>query len=174
MLQRVKQVVSALTARITAADRSFVSQYLNQQEEQFFWAMNLPDQYHALQVAYTVECLANGRQDVDHQLLTRCALLHDIGKQQGDVSTADKIVTVLAHRLAPRWARRWGKLGRGGKIANLQHAFYIYFHHANRSAAMLKTLGLEAEAAIVARHHEAPEDTDPPELRLLRQADDLH
>ena len=174
MLQRVKQFIAALTARITAADRQLVSQELSLEESQLFWAMNLPDQRHALNVATTAMKLAGKWPTIDRQLLLRCALLHDVGKVKGDLSTFDKIITVLAYKAIPRWARSWGRYGRGNKLANVRHAFYIYFHHGDRSATMLRELGLDQEAAIVAKHHEAPVDDDPPELVLLRQADELH
>ena len=174
MIQRVKQVIAALTATISADDWEFVRNHLNKDGERLFAAMNLPDKRHVLNVAHTAMKLAAGVDIVDKPLLIRCALLHDAGKQQGDVSTWDKIAAVLAHNLAPRWARRWAEQGRGTKIANLRHAFHIYFHHAARSAAMLRALGMEAEAEIVACHHDAPQPGEPIELTLLRQADNLH
>ena len=174
MIQRVKQVAAALTAKVSDRDWEFVRNHLDKDGERLFGAMNLPDKRHVLNVAYTAMKMADSADNVDKPLLIRCALLHDAGKQQGDVSTGDKIAAVLAHNIAPRWARRWARQGRGTRIANLRHAFYIYFHYAARSAVLLQELGLEAEAAIVARHHDAPQPGEPVELTLLRQADDLH
>jgi putative nucleotidyltransferase with HDIG domain len=173
--KRVKQVIAALTARITKQDRAFVARYLVPAEAGLFWQMNLPDQRHALNVAYTARDLAAREANVNQELLIRCALLHDVGKIKGDVSTADKIITVILDKIAPAWVRRWGRSGRGGKVANLRHAVYIYYHHAARGAAMLQAAGVAEEiTAIVARHHETPADGEPPELRLLREADNLN
>lgn len=175
MITRVRQVVSAFTARISQADKDFVAAHLNPPEQALFWGMNLPDQRHALNVAYTAGRLAGGNDRIDCRLLTKCALLHDVGKVYGDVSTADKIITVIAHRLAPHWAKRWGRPGRGNKLQNLRHAFYVYFHHPARSAALLQQAGTAAAIAdIVAKHHTAPAKDDPPELEILRQADQQH
>lgn len=175
MLRRVKQFFAACTASISPVDRLFVARYLEQAEQALFWGMNLPDQRHALNVAGTARQLAAGSPAVDLLLLTKCALLHDVGKVSGDVSTADKILTVVAHSLAPQWARQWGRAGRGGRLQNLRHAFYVYFHHPDRSAALLRQAGVsEAIATIVARHHAAPAEQDPPELIILRQADNRH
>ena len=175
MSKRIKQVVAALTARITEKDRKFVEQYLGSNEAAFFWQMNLPDQRHALNVAYTALVLAAETEGFNQQLLLKCALLHDVGKVKGDVSTADKIITVILDKFVPRWSRSWGRLGRGGKIENLRHAVYIYYHHAARGAAMLKAAGICSQVTdIVARHHEAPAAGEPPELRLLRTADSLN
>ncbi len=174
MIQRVKQVVAAFAASIADGDRQFVSSHLSKREETLFWAMNLPDQRHALNVAYTAIDLAGDAPHINKELLIRCALLHDVGKKKGDVSTGDKIAAVLCHGLAPRWMKRWARPGRGSKISNLRHAFYIYLHHAARSAKMLQALGLTAEATIIACHHEPRSPREAPELTLLRTADDLN
>ena len=168
-------MISALTARITEADRQFIGQHLLPGEAALFWQMNLPDQRHALNVAYTALELAAQERGINQDLLLKCALLHDVGKVKGDVSTADKIITVILDKIAPDWVRKWGRSGRGGKIANLRHAVHTYYHHAARGAAMLSAAGVAAEiTGIVARHHEAPADGEPPELRLLRTADSLN
>lgn len=138
--------------------------------------MNLADQRHALNVAYTVgELAAAANPAVDRQLLIKCALLHDIGKVKGDVSTVDKIIAVLLDNFASDWARKWARQGRGGKLANIRHAVYIYYHHAARGAAMLTARGASKQLAqLVAGHHDAPANDDCLELTLLRQADREH
>lgn len=175
MLKRVKQVVAAVTAEITPEDRLFVNQYLNTKEQTLFWGMNLPDQRHVLNVAYTALQLTVNQENIDENLLITCALLHDVGKVKGDVSTMDKIMTVIGHKVSPLWAQKWGRLGRGNKLKNLRHAFYIYFHHAQRSANMLQEIGTKPQVVdIVAKHHKTPADQDPLELVLLRKSDDLN
>jgi len=175
MLKRVKQLMAAVTAKITLEDRRFIEQYLQGKEQPLFWAMNLPDQRHALNVAYTAQQLGSKHKHIDRNLLIKCALLHDVGKIKGDVSTIDKIMTVIGHTVAPNWAKHWGRLGRGSKLANCRHAFYIYFHHARRSAALLKTIGASSQMIeIISKHHQAPADDDPLELVLLRTSDELH
>jgi len=175
MLNRVKQLAAALTARISPADEQFVACNLTREEQKLFWRMNLPDQRHALNVAYSAQSLAQRLPGVDQSLLLKCALLHDVGKTRGDVSTADKVLTVLAHSCFPSWAKEWGRLGRGGRLANLRHAFYIYFHHGQRGAELLAQLQEHPLLVeIIRRHHEAPADNDPMELIVLRKADNMH
>lgn len=175
VISRVKQVISALTAHIEETDRNFVAEYLTCEEQKLFWSMNLPDQRHALNVAYTARELVLARYDINLELLTKAALLHDVGKVKGDVSTFDKIITVLADKIAPTWARQWGAMGRGSKLDNVKHAFYIYFHHAERSAEKLIALKTSAKlVAIVAWHHQREVSGDPAELKILKHADDLN
>ncbi len=173
MWRRIRQVAAALAARVTADDEAFVAAWLTPAERQLFFDMNLPDQYHSLRVAHTARRLAAGRGDVDLALLTRCALLHDVGKVKGDVSTFDKAAAVIADRLAPARARAWGRSGRGGKVANLRHALYVYFHHPERSAALLASDDKRL-LNIISRHHQPQMAGEPPELTLLRTADDMH
>jgi len=175
MFNRVRQVMGALTARIMPEDKVFVSHYLNRAEQKLFWGMNLPDQRHVLNVAQTALRLAQQQSRIEINLLVKCALLHDVGKIKGDVSTMDKIITVVGYNMSPQWAKQWGRLGRGNKLDNIRHAFYIYWHHAERSAAMLKEINAAPQVVeIVAKHHEAPADNDPLELVILRMSDDLH
>ncbi|WP_346354813.1 HD domain-containing protein [Azotosporobacter soli] len=148
---------------------------LREAEQRLFWGMSLPDQRHVLNVAYTAIRLAAGKENLDVQLLVRCALLHDVGRQNGDVSTWDKIIAVLLHAAMPKAAMSWAKEGRGGKIDNVRHAVYIYFNHPKRSAIFLREIGTESDVIeIVSRHHKAPVKDEPPELALLRQADSLN
>lgn len=175
MLNRVKQVFAALTAKITDNDRSFIAEQLNQQEQILFWGMNLPDQRHSINVAYTAIKLAMGQPRINSAVLIKTALLHDVGKVKGDVSTVDKIITVIAHKLNGKWAEQWGRLGKGNKLKNLRHAFYTYFHHPQRSALLLTAINEDPLVVeIVSRHHKAPAETDPPELCILRRADNMH
>jgi len=175
MLTRVKQFVAAITAKVTALDRNFIRKNLRAEEQALFYRMNVPDQCHALSVARTALKLAAERSDIDRELLVKCALLHDVGKLRGDVSTWDKVVTVIAHKVAPHRAEAWGKYGQGGRLANLRHAFYTYYHHPERGAGLLAIIGEDCKVVeIIRRHHEAPEAREPAELDVLRQADNLH
>jgi len=175
MINRVKQLFSALTASISTADQEFVDQHLTAEEQSLFWQMNLPDQRHALNVTYSAQSMAKELYGIDRTVLLKCALLHDVGKMRGDVSTIDKVITVLAHTCCKSWAESWGRLGRGNRLQNLRHAFFIYFHHGERGAELLTSIHAEHRIVeIIRQHHKAPADNDPPELAILRKADNLH
>lgn len=174
MFSRVKQVISAITASISRADQDFVNRYLQAGEQELFWGMSLAEQRHALNVTYTALGFS-GQVAVDVYRLIRSALLHDVGKRRGDLNMAAKIIAVLAHTCAPVWAETWGRQGHGPFPANMRHAFYIYFNHAEQGAMLLETAGTEPEIVeIIRRHHKVPAKDDPPELCLLRKADNIN
>lgn len=173
---RIKQFWAAITARVTAEEAEWVDRNLSKQEAELFWRMNLPDRQHAIRVARTALTLAeNVGSDIDRSLLLRAGLLHDVGKVKGDVSTMDKVLTVLGHKFAPRMMRSWGREGRGGRIDNLRHACYVYFHHPQRGADFLRQIGEEDELIeLIRHHHRSPIEGDPVLLELLRKADAMH
>ena len=175
MRKRFKQFIRALGARITLADRAFIGERLNPAEQAVFYGMSVQDQFHCRRVAADILRLAEGRNDVDRRFLARCALLHDVGRRWGDVSTWDKIAAVLLHYIFPELTRGWAKEGRGTRLENLRHALHVSACHPQRGVAQLWPIGVEPELlAVIGAHHESPTIKDPPALTLLRQADDLN
>ena len=168
MMGRVRQFLLAATAKVSEEDKAFVERSLTPELRRLFFSMSVPDQCHALRTARCAEKLmADFPEPVDLAFLTRCALLHDIGRKKGDLDTIWKSFAVLFAAFCPERARAHGDSGEG----LLSKKMRVYFHHADIGADMLENLGFSAEAAIIRRHHKAPAEDDPPELRLLRAAD---
>jgi putative nucleotidyltransferase with HDIG domain len=175
MIQRVKQFFAALTAKISPEDTEFIARHLKVEEAVLFWGMNISDQRHALNVAYTAIDIASGRADIDKTALFKAALLHDVGRTKGDLSIIDKVIAVLLDKYAPLKAHEWGRFGRGGKLDNIRHALFIYYNHPAISASLLKDLDVcDKVVNLVLRHHFEEVPGDPPELNILRKADNLN
>jgi len=164
VIKRVLQFVRAVTARVSVEDGKYISTHLNAEEQKIFFAMSVADQVHSLRTAYTVERLIiEDKRGVDREFLIRCALLHDVGRRNGDLTIKGKIFAVLITSIAPKFAERLELNGN--------HALYVYHNHAEIGARRLQKLGLFKEAKIIAKHHAKPKPDDPFELKLLRLAD---
>ena len=164
ILGRILQFIRAVTAKVSVDDGKYISAHLNAEEQKIFFAMSVADQAHSLRTAYTIERLViEDKRGVDKEFLIRCALLHDVGRKAGDLTIRGKIFAVLVTAFAPRFAERLELNGN--------RALYVYHHHAELGAQKLQRLGLFKEAKIIAKHHAPPKPNDPPELKLLRMAD---
>ena len=162
---RVKQFFQALTAKVTPDDGKYLEKHLNTDEQKLFFAMSTIDQSHCLKTAYRIERLViDGKQGVDKEFLIRCALLHDIGRVDGDLTLTGKIFAVMVTGIFPQFARNLEL--KGNKW------IYVYRHHAEIGGRKLQKLGLFREAKIIAKHHSPPSPSDPYELKLLRLADE--
>ncbi len=167
---RVLQFVRAIFARVSTEDMALVEQYLPSELHPLFFALSVPDQCHALRTARNAMALAGSLGTVDRLLLTRCALLHDVGRKKGDLGTFWKSFAVLFAAICSDLSRAYGDGNDGGVLARKMR---VYFHHAEIGAELLESVGFAREAEIVRKHHEAPAENDPPELRILRRADEM-
>ncbi|MCI6159164.1 MAG: HDIG domain-containing protein [Selenomonadaceae bacterium] len=161
--QRVRQFVRAVTARLSARERAWIDAALPAEARPLFYAMHPADQVHALRTAKTALALSKG-QAVDRGFLTRCCLLHDVGRVRGDLDIFGKVWAVLAQHYLPDWSARMGHSGR-------VHFLQVYYEHPRLGAEKLRRAGLSREAAVIERHHEPPSPTDSAILWLLKEAD---
>ena len=165
ILKRARQFYRALTADISIEDQKYLMAHLKPNEQELFFKMGLIDQFHSLQVAYTIERLIiQDKQGVDREFLIRCALLHDIGKINVKTSVWDKVFAVLVTTFFPRLADELELKGN--------RTIYIYRNHAELGGQKLQQMGMIQEAKIIARHHSPPRADDSKELKLLRLADE--
>lgn len=176
-LGRVRQFWRAVRAKVRDEDLEFMRAHVPEQARPFFLGMHPADQVHALNVARTVLELAAGEAGggADQELLLRCALLHDIGRQRGSMDVWGKVLAVLADKWLPE--KLWQKFLRTeGKALKEKpgYALYVYREHPRLGAAMLESVGLREEAGIILRHHEPMREGEPAELVLLRRADALN
>lgn len=170
MIQRVRQFYRAITAQVTAADRVWVEDVLPAAAKPLFYAMHPADQYHALNVAKTAMRLWEEAPAGDRALLLRAALLHDVGRVQGDMDIMGKVLAVLVKHFSPDKARQLAEANAGW----LGHVLYVYYRHPEIGALKLEEIGMNEEAAIIRCHHRKKMENDPPELAFLQAADELN
>ena len=170
MMQRIRQFYRAVRARITPVDKQWLEGILPADAQKLFYAMHPADQYHALNVARTAMRLSSEYSTVDKALLLRAALLHDVGRVQGDMDIMGKVLAVLVKHYFPQKAQQLAKKQNGW----LGHIMYVYYHHPEIGASKLETIGMVEEAAIIRWHHAPSAGNESPELVILRAADDLN
>lgn len=179
LLNRVTQFIRAITATIAPTDELFLVDYLTPAEQRLFRQMSVPDQRHSYNVAYSAQQLAKRSSGLRLRLLTRAALLHDVGRTNNQISTADKVLAVLISAAFPVGARQWAD-NRQPRcnyciLARFHHALFVYYHHGAIGAQRLQELGSETEIiTMVARHHQLVAADDSAEIAFLRQADQMN
>ena len=165
-MQRVRQFVRAVFARLTVEDRAYIEKHLSADGQSLFFDMN---------VAYTAEAMAEEKKLLlDKKLLIRCALLHDVGRRKGDMGIFGKVFAVLMQGFFPAFSRKWAREGQKSLLDYPRHALYVYYYHPEIGAELLKNIGLMKEAEIIRHHQEPQRKGDSLVLCLLRQADELN
>lgn len=173
MMKRIRQFFHAVFAEVSTEDKAFLEQNLGMEQQALFFNMSVPDQCHALRTAHTAIALAeNTAEKLDLPLLTRCALLHDVGRRDGEFGIFWKCFAVLFAVLFPSQSQAYGDNAHDDGV--LHRKMHVYYHHAEIGADMLLREGFTAEAEIVGKHHKTPAEDDPPELRILRMADEMN
>jgi len=174
-MQRVRQLLAALQAKVSESDRAYVAAFLETELQDLFFAMSLGDQAHALRVAYTAEKLAFQQFMVesDVRLLCRCALLHDIGRGYEAGTPWAKTLAVLLQNYQPS-RFKCNQQRDLEKVGYFQRIMYHHRHHPELGARLLRERGFEAEADIIARHHQPKKPGDELVLNILRKADKMN
>ncbi|MCL6430599.1 MAG: hypothetical protein K6V36_07010 [Anaerolineae bacterium] len=112
-------------------------------------------------------------EERQHPDLLVAALLHDVGKSRADVHLWDRVLTVLAGRLAPGWLEEVSR-----REAGPWRGLHRIAVHAEEGARRLAAAGASPLAvALVRWHHAVPAGLGWPEgerrlLEALQRADE--
>ena len=186
MLQRVRQFYRAVFASIDEKDRAFISRYLDEKGQKLFFSMQIYDQRHVLNVAYTAQALVQDLMkdcliiNIDKNLLIKSCLLHDIGRNAEDFCLLDKVINVLMAYFLPNLSRMLAqkaslyKNAKRNFFKRRQYALYIYYNHAQIGAEILMDNNMKEIAELVRYHHDLPKENEREELKILRRADELN
>lgn len=155
------------------ADYELVEAFLDQKEKKLFYQMDPPVQKHCVNV--TREILATANSPIDNGILTRAALLHDIGKLGGSFNLIDRILYVLLTRVSVRLTRRLSSAYRQGFLGSMRYAFYIHLNHEAIGAELAEKNGISKDIVyLIANHHNQLMARDSAELSALLAADELN
>jgi len=163
---RSAQFLRALTARPGAEDLALADEFLPVGLRPLFRQLPRADQAHGLVVLRRL--LYQGQRSPD---LLAAGLLHDLGKARYPLHLWERVVIVIAARLAPRAARRWGQ----GAARGWRRPFVITAQHPAWGAETVRLTGGRPALVNLILHHQvessqadAPSD---PRLIALQRAD---
>ncbi len=164
---RLGQFFTHLRPRpLTPAEKAEVEGVLGAGLAQLFRRQTLGEQAHCLRVMRTV-VNAGGPYAARRELL-QAALLHDVGKSVAPLSLADRTLVVLARRLAPGAARRWGQ----GPPRGWRRPFATAQQHPEWGADLCTAAGAPPLTVDLIRRHQMPRAPADELLATLQAADD--
>jgi len=143
---RASQFLRALLAQPAAEDARLVADYLPPALRPRFDGMSRAEQSHSLAVLRTL--LRQGQTDPD---LLAAALLHDVGKTRAPLRLLDRVLVVLAQRVAPGAAQAWSN----GAPRGWKRPFVVAARHAEWGAEILEQAGASPRLVGMVRQHHA-------------------
>lgn len=154
---------------LSSNEQSWIREHLTPKEKNLFECMSNRDQHHAIRVSTRVAAMAAADPTCeigDVKTLIRAGLLHDIGRQRGDVGLIDKVIVVIVRRCAPGVAAVMSKRGlrayeldRRAFIANVCRAFYVQDVHPRIGAHKAREAGVEDRVvSLILNHHSDVKD----------------
>lgn len=173
----IRQFWRAATARLNRNDYVYIRANLTPEGQELFFAMVKCDQRHALNVAYTVDDMTTAMAEKERNFLRRCALLHDVGRKNGDMGLCGKVLAVLADKFSPQTARKIARCGRRNRQNYFIRLLFVYYHHPWLGARKLQSIGMKEEAGLIRHHHRFSRHKNfcpSPLLKILCEADNLN
>ncbi|MBU0573578.1 MAG: HDIG domain-containing metalloprotein [Candidatus Margulisiibacteriota bacterium] len=175
MLDRLKyrfgQLKFGLTSAMNDEDRVFVRRHLDIQEQALFNSLPDYEQKHAVVVAQKMLNSLKGRHDLDGHKLAKIGLLHDIGKAAVRLSIFDKAAMVALKSLSPWLYDLLSQRGMKDGTPRFFRKFFVYKHHGEIGAEMLRKIGVEDEVLTCVEAHDAMKFGSDKYLRSLQDAD---
>lgn len=181
MIPRIKQFFNALSAKVSDEERRIIKQTLSRKEWEIFNQMSIVDQRHAFDVYMIIKKYLTQQSNIEdkknfflqnllQQNLLKVALLHDVGKQAGDLSLLDRILIVLLENHFPQLLQRWARAGQGSFLQNRRHALYIALNHSFLGAQILRQIDADQELVRLVENHHDSKNLDW-QVQLLQKAD---
>jgi putative nucleotidyltransferase with HDIG domain len=153
-------------------DYRFLDFYLDEPGKFLFFQMNRVDQHHALAVARTVLSEASYLPGLDLLILIKAALLHDVGKVEGDLNPFSRLFVGLVRRSRPLLRGQWSITNPVTFWQKLRYGFYVDLAHPARGAHMARIFGIEPSIVdMIRHHHDPPFEGQSPELTWLQLVD---
>lgn len=168
----LKRVFSWWVPEINNEGRKLIDDYLNDAGKFLFSQMSKSDQHHSLAVARAVLEQTAYLRGVKIKVLVKAALLHDIGKVEGDFNLVSRLFAGVLRRIKPTLRGKLAVTSYETMWEKIKYGCYVDLIHPARGAHMAKIFGIEpAVVEMIRRHHDPPREGQSPELTWLQTAD---
>jgi len=175
VIRRSRQFFRAIFSKMEPVDHAFVSQHLNEVEKQLFYNMDRAVQKHCVNVARTAMQMAESASEMNLPLLTKGALLHDIGKTRGSLTIIDRVIYVILHKISPRLVETMAQPRAGLLLARFRNSFHVHLTHGATGAVIARETGLNEDLIyLLKNHHNKKLANSSRELLTLFQADEVN
>lgn len=144
---RIKQFYWALESLIKKDDFIMLNRYLNESQLNLFMKMSKAERQHSIRVRQSAINYINDKNilGIDKDKMSKCALLHDIGKSQVKLNIFQKSIIIIINKIT------LGNFLKYNKVKRINN----YYNHPEIGAELLKNLN-ESDLDIikcVEQHH---------------------
>ncbi|MCR4943632.1 MAG: HD domain-containing protein [Clostridium sp.] len=163
-LYRIKQFIWSITTPFKPIDLNTVNKYLDEDEIVFFKRMKKSEQHHCIRVCNDALKESKKLKHIDEKKIAKIALLHDIGKIEGNLTVIDKSILVILNKFTR------GKLKRYTNNKKVD----IYYNHPKKSVALLKSINTEYDFEFleaIEEHHNVY-DGQNKYIEIIKRCDD--
>lgn len=151
MFYRLKQLIKAISPRVTDQEYQWLSKTLNENEYRLFCKQPLAEQRHSLDVFYDISKDNDNLNHKDYQTLMYASLFHDCGKSLVKIHLWQRAFIVIINK-APDSIRR--KLLSGKTV--LAKTIIINNSHPSWGKHLASKAGLSEEVQIIIESHHNP------------------
>ncbi len=169
----VRRIISCFYPVILPEDITVIETYLDEPSKFLFYQMSKFDQQHSLAVAKTVlKKKQKGLSEKERLLLVKAALLHDVGKIEGDFDFWSRILVGIVRRFFPFIRRRLAMTNPTSWWERFRYCLYVDLIHPARGAHLARLFGAEPTVVeMIKRHHEPRRRHRLAALKYLQAAD---
>jgi hypothetical protein len=139
-------------AWVSKDERSLISVYLPPTQVELFQRMPRCDQRHGLDVFYTLRA----KQYDDRDLLV-AALLHDVGKSEGQMRLWHRVLIVLIEALRPQLL----DMLACDEPRSWRYPFFVHQQHPELGAKLAQAAGCSPITVELIRRHQEPLANNP-------------
>lgn len=172
MVGLLKRIFGGWNYRLNKEEQKLIDDYLDDAGKFLFSQMSKADQRHSLAVARTILTQAAYLRGVKIKTLVKAALLHDIGKVEGDFTFLSRLFVGVIRRVNPTLRGKLALTNPVTRWEKIKYGCYVDLIHPARGAYMAKIFGIEPTVVeMIKRHHDPPREGQSPELTWLQTAD---